>query len=250
MYNPKAKLCLLVVGMHRSGTSSLAGGLAECGLLFGDNLLEPLKDNPKGFFEDKDILAFNDRLLHSLGGSWHQPYKVDFDHLLSRKTIDELKRILSETFYSYHVFGLKEPRISLLLPLYDVAFSELGWRVNYLIIHRNNYEIAQSMNKRGNMHVHVGLYLARIYKQKVNKFFRNQNRSCLTIQYSDYVQNPVSVFEMIDSHFPDVIDRSKFRDASRFVDKQLIHNRFKFHLKAVLNQVKSYLYGCYRLFIR
>ena len=57
--------------MHRSGTSVVARGLQVLGVCLGDNLMAAKLDNPKGFWEDLDINAFNIEMLNALGGEWH-----------------------------------------------------------------------------------------------------------------------------------------------------------------------------------
>ena len=49
---------VLVLGMHRSGTSALARGLRVLGIALGDDLLPAHPCNPKGFFEDAGLYAF------------------------------------------------------------------------------------------------------------------------------------------------------------------------------------------------
>ena len=56
-----------VLGMHRSGTSALAGLLTRLGLHAGAarELLPAAADNPRGFFERADVVDLNDRLLRT-----------------------------------------------------------------------------------------------------------------------------------------------------------------------------------------
>ena len=62
------KRLVVVLGMHRSGTSAVTRGLLATGISFGENLLQPLIGvNEKGFWEDLDILEFNERLLYESG---------------------------------------------------------------------------------------------------------------------------------------------------------------------------------------
>ena len=61
---------LFVLGVHRSGTSALAGLLRDIGLDAPKDLMPPTKDNPKGYFESTGVMAENERLLSSLGTSW------------------------------------------------------------------------------------------------------------------------------------------------------------------------------------
>ena len=60
----------VVLGMHRSGTSSVAGTLALLGAAAPRTLMGPAQDNPKGFWESQVVTAFNDRLLAAAGSAW------------------------------------------------------------------------------------------------------------------------------------------------------------------------------------
>ena len=64
-----APRALLVLGMHRSGTSAVAGALRLAGVDLGADLMAPAADNPKGFFEHAGVVAIHDRLLQALGRS-------------------------------------------------------------------------------------------------------------------------------------------------------------------------------------
>ena len=63
-------VALVVLGMHRSGTSALAGVLSKTGYDLPKNLLPASFDNPKGYFESKEIIALNDDLFAEMGAVW------------------------------------------------------------------------------------------------------------------------------------------------------------------------------------
>lgn len=65
--------CVIVLGMHRSGTSTLSGTLLEVGLHLGSVLDSKFARNPKGLQEAPSILFMHENLLGANGGSWHQP---------------------------------------------------------------------------------------------------------------------------------------------------------------------------------
>ena len=66
--------CLIVTGMHRSGTSALAGALGVLGVDLGSNLMPANEDeNARGYFEDVELTAFNEALLDHLGYTWDDP---------------------------------------------------------------------------------------------------------------------------------------------------------------------------------
>jgi hypothetical protein len=60
----------IVLGMHRSGTSALAGMLHHLGVELGDRLMQASPDNPRGYWEHRDIVAVNHKLMAELGCSW------------------------------------------------------------------------------------------------------------------------------------------------------------------------------------
>jgi hypothetical protein len=57
---------IILLGMHRSGTSAVAGLIHLMGAYVGDETIymPPTKDNPKGYWERMDVYRFNDRFLH------------------------------------------------------------------------------------------------------------------------------------------------------------------------------------------
>ena len=64
---------IIVLGVHRSGTSVLAAGLEALGISLGRKSEWVNEDNPKGFFENQDITPFNERLLRFLHARWDNP---------------------------------------------------------------------------------------------------------------------------------------------------------------------------------
>ena len=52
---------MIVVGMHRAGTSAITRGLTAIGVEVGDDLLPSQADNPKGFWENRAIVDIDDR---------------------------------------------------------------------------------------------------------------------------------------------------------------------------------------------
>ncbi|HTU47318.1 MAG TPA: sulfotransferase [Bryobacteraceae bacterium] len=53
----------LVMGCGRSGTSMLAGSLSKAGYFMGKNLLPPNRNNPKGYFETREVESLNEELI-------------------------------------------------------------------------------------------------------------------------------------------------------------------------------------------
>jgi len=75
---------ILVLGMHRSGTS-VSARLMEClGGSNSTNLMPPTTDNKYGYFEDSDISNFNENeLMPELGVNWQSVQFADWSTLNS-----------------------------------------------------------------------------------------------------------------------------------------------------------------------
>ena len=64
---------ILILGMHRSGTSVVARLLNMMGAYFAPEGVSngANEENPKGFWERQDVRALNDLVLHSAGADLH-----------------------------------------------------------------------------------------------------------------------------------------------------------------------------------
>lgn len=74
---------ILVIGMHRSGTSATTGLLAHLGVNLGapERLQPGDVHNPEGYHELQDAVALNDGLLDWCGSAWDLPPKLGDPHL-------------------------------------------------------------------------------------------------------------------------------------------------------------------------
>ncbi len=70
LVNKENQRAIIVLGMHRSGTSAISGGIANMGVEFGDHLMPAAPDNPRGFWENEGVVEINDKLLDIAGMNW------------------------------------------------------------------------------------------------------------------------------------------------------------------------------------
>jgi hypothetical protein len=85
--NSGSSVCepIFVLGMHRSGTSAVAGVLARLGFSLGTELVPAQsRVNDAGFFEDKAVLEFHESLLAALGRAWDHPSRSTRCSLFAR----------------------------------------------------------------------------------------------------------------------------------------------------------------------
>ncbi|MBA7514663.1 hypothetical protein ES705_06696 [subsurface metagenome] len=99
--------CILVLGMHRTGTSAMAGVLKILGIDFGTDLMGGNKENIKGYFEQNKIVEINDKILHELGSSWDdvKPLKKGW-HKLKKLSVykKKIKNVLEKEFGIQKIF--------------------------------------------------------------------------------------------------------------------------------------------------
>jgi len=143
---------LVVIGMHRSGTSALAGLLNHLGVEMGSFLM-PAQDgvNEKGFWEQEKIVSIHDRLLQYYGLSWDDPRHLPQDWWLqefSQNCLDEICSILADDMKAKPLWAIKDPRICRLVPLWRLVFSRLNIEPFFLCIVRNPLEVAASLYSR------------------------------------------------------------------------------------------------------
>ncbi|WP_165873441.1 rhamnan synthesis F family protein [Parasulfuritortus cantonensis] len=141
----------VVLGMHRSGTSALTRALQALGVDLGESLIPGVADNnEKGFFEDTEVNKLNNELLEALGANWHTLTAID-PAALQGPGLESFRvraaELLGSKIKTSH-FGLKDPRLSRLLPFWQTVFETQGLSVSYVISVRNPLSVAQSLARR------------------------------------------------------------------------------------------------------
>ena len=139
--------CLIITGMHRSGTSLVAGILGQQGLDLGTNLIPPMRANPRGFFENPDLMQLHDTLLAEAGQAWNSPTLHDWTCPTDADRIDRLRVVVERTRggRSDGCWGWKDPRACLFLPLWDAALPAARW----VFVLRYPAQVVWSLLRRG-----------------------------------------------------------------------------------------------------
>lgn len=145
---------VLVIGMHRSGTSALARGVQMLGVYLGDNFLSPRPDNPTGYWEDRYICDLNERLLAALGLKWEDVALIDdrrWHEAEIQVLVAEAVEYLGSQLVSHPLWGFKDPRTVRLLPFWRSVLRLLDVDECYLVVIRNPISVALSLLQRQGM---------------------------------------------------------------------------------------------------
>lgn len=130
---------ICILGMHRSGTSCLAGCLEELGLHLGD-VVNSAPFNPKGNKENLTLRAINDDVLSLSGGSWDRPpARLVWNDTLRRRRDDHISN-----HSAYKNWGFKDPRTVLTLPFW----LEANLNMKFVGSFRHPWVVSQSLKSR------------------------------------------------------------------------------------------------------
>ncbi|HTT88614.1 MAG TPA: sulfotransferase [Acidimicrobiales bacterium] len=227
---------VVILGMHRSGTSAVAGFLAKAGFFAGEeaDLLAAAEDNPRGFFERVDVNDLNDNLLARVDGAWDRPPARELirDHAAEWQAEAEamLARLGSQA--AGRPLVLKDPRISLLLPAWLPAFDQ--GRFAIVVVDRSPLDVALSMRKRDGRPLYVALAIWQLYCTELLEGLAG--RRVLLVRYEDFVKDPghsgPRLLRQLAEVLPDdVVERTGAAskgveaEAAGFVSPEMRHHR-------------------------
>jgi hypothetical protein len=143
---------IVVLGPGRCGTSTLARGLIALGLEFGNRLKPAARKNPRGFFEDLDLLRVNYEAHARLGlrrnGSsvgwlaetaWRAADLVPLEH--------RARQVIRRRFSAAPLWGCKIGGMMRILPFWERIFTAADQDVAYVLAIRHPASVARSRAK-------------------------------------------------------------------------------------------------------
>jgi hypothetical protein len=149
--NSAGSEAILVLGMHRSGTSAVAGVLSLLGATTPATMLPAAVDNPSGFWEATSLLGVNDWILNENGAVWYDCLEFDANALDARTRAIALTMVMlcmRAEFGAAPLKLVKDPRLCLLLDLWLPALSAIGTSPAVVLVLRSPDEVAQSLEAR------------------------------------------------------------------------------------------------------
>jgi hypothetical protein len=222
---------VLVLGMHRSGTSALARGMQMLGVYLGNDFISPKPDNPTGYWEDRHIYEINERLLAIFGLKWEEVALID-DARWDAPEVEGLRTeavaYLKSQFVSHPLWGFKDPRTIRLLPFWRSALRSLEVDECYLLVIRNPRSVADSLIRRHGMDAVTAHLLWLVYV--VPNLSMIANRPFMVADYDLVMADPRRELQRIANGLKiPLTDTSKAgidQFASDFLDPNLRHSFF------------------------
>ncbi|QGX96780.1 sulfotransferase family protein (plasmid) [Roseovarius faecimaris] len=156
------RYAVVVLSMHRSGSSALAGLFGQMGCDLPATLMPASEHNPKGYFESNRIYKINDDILASGASSWDDWTEFDPGWAASPEADSFLSRgldVLREEFGTSSLLAIKDPRICRLLPFWRKLLTAAELTPVYVHNHRHPLEVARSLHIREGWPLEYGLLL-------------------------------------------------------------------------------------------
>ncbi len=136
---------VVILGMHRSGTSWLTGALQQAGLHLGrHHTWNPY--NQKGNRENPDLFELHEEILARSGFAWDSPPPLDGESLWTQGFLSRAERLCAE-IGQRSPWGFKDPRTLLLLD----GWLQLLSNVRLVGIFRHPLAVAASLESRNLM---------------------------------------------------------------------------------------------------
>lgn len=194
-------MIVIVTGMHRSGTSAMAGVLNDNGIHMGDKHTwhpPPMKENPKGFFENKLFRVVNDQLLRENGYHVKAFDKAvpDPDRMnISESVQGQMTKLLLDYSADHGNWGFKDPRTCLTLRFWLATADVLGLKYKVILMYRNNLDIALSMKARGNK---PGLGHLATVAGAYYKAVKRHHHDFIEVQYINLMYHTDEILNAVD----------------------------------------------------
>lgn len=239
------KRLIIILGMHRSGTSVVTQ-ISQCmGAYLGEEneLMPAARDNPDGYFENMEITCINDRILRACGREWYSLKIAEINqHSLSViEAKDELKDNIQRLFEKSDTVAVKDPRIAVLLPLWEEVLESLGIIAEYIWVFRNPLEVKESLRKRNGFRQKHGLLLWIQYNLSIAKFL--ENKDYLMINYNNLLEDMETIKSFSD-FFGIKYDSSLYEKMRHMIKREYAHSTYSTQdVTQVNDDLLSKLYG-------
>ncbi len=216
---------IIITGMHRSGTSCLAGSLQQNGLYLG-KVFEWSSYNLKGNRENELIMNLNDSVLTTSGGSWdHPPEKIVWTNEEAIKRDEIISAFVSG---SEKIWGFKDPRALFTLPFWKEGIANIRLVASLrhpLLVAKSLHERATALNNGDKMTVTRGIELWESYNKSLLSLSLEENIPIISFDQSK--SEYLSCIESLSRHLgliKHASNISKSFIASSFVNQRLEDN--------------------------
>ncbi len=219
---------LIVLGMHRSGTSTVARLLNMMGAYFAPAELAMLATeyNEKGYWERMDVFGVHEEMFHALGMGWDRVAHFDAQRLAEPEFVAKFRPRIEQILLDLDArrpWFVKDPRLNLLLPFWQPLLEVPVC----IYVHRNPIQVAQSLRKREGFPLSLGLALWEQYS--LLGLAHSSGMPRLWVSYHDVMREPVEVTRRLHAQLLELevqgLRMPSQREIEAFIEPRLYHQK-------------------------
>ncbi len=236
---------IVVLGMHRSGTSMVARLINMMGAYFGPegSGLQLSEENPKGFWERNDIMTINEKVLDALDSSWFGIGRIAETPSFKGKKFDTLRKEARKIILGMDAFRpwfIKDPRFCITLPFWQKLLEQPV----YVFVFREPMQVAISLNIRNDFPIDFGLALWEQYNKVALANLKDQ--SVFYVEFDTLLSNPISTVEKLYSFLSkkqiSPIKLPSQKEIEAFLSKKLKRSKTSKYDQALLQDSQKKLF--------
>jgi hypothetical protein len=222
---------LIILGMHRSGTSLVAGWIHKMGIDMGTYFPKSDYANKTGYYEDLDFYNIHEEIF-KLNSIPHGGF-ISKDIVIDEHYKKKLEYLISFKKEKNKQWGWKDPRTCLFTDVYE----ELIPNANYLVLYRDFEEVISSLLRRDIKNLYhkllntgminklryflfkraktseiysknTGTYIKTwvFYNKKLLDLINNNTVKCMVLEYTDIIKNEKRVTDYLKAAGYDLKD--------------------------------------------
>ena len=233
------KECVVVLGMHRSGTSVLTGLVSLFGGYVGSDLMSATEDNPKGYFENNKVYLLNEKILKENRVSWDN-YSFSAESIDSAgvdKYVNDAKAVITDELKYVNNLIIKDPRICILFPIWERALNELSINIKLIFAFRSPLEVSHSLLKRDQIEVEKGLMIWSHYFLQSELYSRTYPR--MIVEYDNDFKDMIAFLDELAGFLGLSNNDEILQKAADLYSHKLKHHEVA--LDAISNDLPPYL---------
>lgn len=186
--SPTSSTVTVVLTPGRSGSSLVTEILGHLGLGLSRELISGRSENARGFHEDSRIVAVHKNLFERLGARAAYPLPDGWLKTnAAREAGRQLEEIVRQEVDSHDKWGFKDPRTSVLLPMWERVFNRVGVVPNYVFAIRHPGAVAASLRRLEDLDERLS---ESMWLYRVTEALRHTAAAGFFVHYEDWFQQP------------------------------------------------------------
>jgi hypothetical protein len=220
---------VVVLGMHRSGTSMIAGILHKLGVDMGEDLIGASLHNPLGHYENIDFINLNKFIFRKAQGTDFSPPPRKNILKLENHFRDKIKDLIDKS--QSYMWGWKDPRTCITIPLFYPHLDN----PYFVICIRDKDQVVKSLKKRNPLlSQELATTAYKRYNEDIKKFLdNNPETKSLKLYYSKILKDPKPEIQKLIDFLDISVSSDTYTKINNFIQKPSEKKKLSYKLNAI-----------------